>query len=210
MAITGFPKIKKKLPFQTEDEKIHPVNCTDLREPYLDKGNFKTELQGKIFLNATNQPESKLSTITSFAEAFLCDLDPLIQQKSSLFWQLQVILKKSKDTFLQISKWRTKLSGRGIKSSDIISGIRMTPIPFSSILSLFFLFFLFWRHKLKISIKNVCVLAVYMVLQSHTNLNVLGKEWDIFLSLLCFGRNSLKHDTCRLPKPAVPWSGCLW
>lgn len=32
---------------QTEDEKFHPFNCVNLREPHLDKGNFETELEAK-------------------------------------------------------------------------------------------------------------------------------------------------------------------
>lgn len=76
---------KERKNCQTEDENC-AVNCADLRDPHLDKGNFKTELQVKIFLNIANQPESKLSTITPHAEVFQGDLDMLIQQKSFLFW----------------------------------------------------------------------------------------------------------------------------
>lgn len=38
---------ERKNKCRTEDEKFHPFNCMNLREPHLDKGNFKTELEAK-------------------------------------------------------------------------------------------------------------------------------------------------------------------
>lgn len=105
--------------------KTCPVNWAALREPRFDSGNFKTEVEVALFYNMTNQPETKLSTITAQSGAFQGDLDTLIQQKSFQLKQLRAIFKESEDTLLQIFKCRTELSKRSMNILDKMWSMRV-------------------------------------------------------------------------------------